>query len=209
MTASAAGNLNGTIIGRREITEGHLGIATPLPKYTGFPAWHVLLVMAGYERDAAEKLQRMNVLIYLPTYTKRRRTRAGNNRPRLYPIIGGMLFMPVEMLASLDDHPGVYEFCRLTDLWRCATSGRPICMPKSDIELLRNMESRENLATPNRHHNFRIGQIVRLKDELLGEFWGKGAITALAKDGRIRVEVAKLLGRTTPIWVSSAELVAM
>jgi transcription antitermination factor NusG len=203
-------HLGGIANGASEIEERHVGLSTPLPRYSGFPWWHALLVISGRERSAAERLQGYNVHVYLPTYTKRVAQRCRNNHLRLYPIFSGMLFVPIEMM-QVGRRDILFELCGVIDYMR-TLNAQPTRLSKAVIESIRDIEARENLPVKRRrnwHPKFKLGQEVRLTDGLLNDFWGKGSITAIAKDGRIRVEVGQLLGRSTPIWLSASEIEAM
>jgi hypothetical protein len=188
--------------------ERNVGLSTPLPRYSGYPWWHALLVPGGKEERAAKRLQRLHVFAYLPTYAKRIGQRCRNNRLKLYPIIHGMLFVPVEMMETTR-RDEMFELCHVIGYLH-ATDGLPALISKADIETIRDLEARENLPAPKvAALRFEIGQKVRFKERDLAEFWGKGLVKAIAKNGRITVNVAKLLGRTTPVEVWPSEIEAM
>lgn len=191
----------------KPIEEHHIGLSTPLPRYSGFPWWYALLVSPGRERKTAERLQRQDVFVYLPAYTKRVAMRCRKKQLRLFPIISGMLFVPCEMMA-IDRRDELFDLCGVTDYLHQAT-GTPTLLSKAVIEQIRELEARENMQRKRPLHAFQMDQQVRFKDRMLDDSWGPGTITALALDGRIRVEVKKLFGRATPIWVSASEIVAM
>lgn len=194
----------------REIPENHVGLSTPLPRYSGFPWWYALRTAPGAEERAAKRLQQYGVHTYLPTYTTQTRVRGKSHCQRLRAVIGGMLFVPVEIVDKrasdeLLDFCGVKYRLRTTD-GETARLGKPV------IERIREMEAEINLGITTRQlaaRSFKVGGYVRFLDDLLAEFWGIGTVVAIARDGRITIEVRKLLGRGVPIVVPAAKIEAM
>lgn len=191
--------------------EHHIGISTPLPRYTGFPWWHALLAAPGHERDVAERLQRYRVTAYLPLYSEKVRIRGGRaHRHEFRAVVGGMLFVPVEMM----DVPRLHEMlerCGVHDFWRDGEA-RPTKLAKPVIERIREMEAELNLHVSTRQlvaRRFKIGMEVRFTDDVLADCWGTGTVAAIDRNGRITVDVAGLLGRTVPIVVPAAKIEAM
>jgi len=186
----------------------NVGLSTPLPRYSGYPFWHALLVPGGKEEQSAKRLQRLDVFTYLPAYAKRIGQRCRNNRLKLYPIIQGMLFVPVEMM-QVRRRDEMFELCNVID-YLYGADDRPARITKRIIETIRELEARENQPAPQvAALRFDIGETVRFKHRDLAEFWGTGLVKAIAKNGRITIEVAKLLGRSTPVEVWPSEIEAM
>jgi len=203
----------GTIGGSRPIEaipERHVGLSDPLPRYSGFPWWYALTVAPGQEESSARRLQRLNVFVYLPTYTKPSRLRGKAHRLRLLPIITGMLFIPTDRF-DFDRRDEIFDLCRIVDYVR-VSDGQPGRLSKAEIERIREIEAELNLHVTTRQlaaRAFKIGGNVRFLDDLLAEFWGMATVSAIAKDGRITVEVSNLLGRVVPIVVPAAKIEAM
>lgn len=190
--------------------ERHIGLSTPLPKYSGFPWWHALIVTSGHERSTAERLQRFDVHAYLPTYTKRVHQRCRNTEVRLYPIITGMLFVPTEMM-DVRRRDELFELCGVADYMRDETR-EPRRIGKTVIEEIRELEARENMPAKAVRHNFRVGQKVKFTNRLLCAFWcesNPAVVVGLLSAGRISIEVPQLFGRKTRIVVLPSEIVAM
>lgn len=172
--------------------------------YSGFPWWHALLVEPNREQRSAEWLKRVNVFVYLPTYTRKVRRRGCLHHAKLYAVIPGMLFAPEEILA-IPQRKQIFDFARVRDFIR--TAGGHFCkISKADIELVRLMEAKLNLPPEAQGVFFKVGQQVRFKDGSLWEGWGICTIIEIVDEARIVVEVPGLFGRATQVTIAASEI---
>lgn len=179
----------------------------PLREYSGFPWWHVLLVQPNREQKSAEWLKRVNVFVYLPTFTKQVCRRGRGHVARLYAALPGMLFVPCEII-DIPRRNEVFDHAHVRGFIKTAT-GYPAMVPKADIELIRLLEGKLNLPPEAKGVFFKCGQQVRFKDGSLWQSWGGGRIFDIVSEARIGVEVHGLFGRTTPVYVPASEIEAM
>jgi transcription antitermination factor NusG len=178
----------------------------PEREYSGFPWWHALLVESNREERSANWLAKVHVHVYLPTFSKVvRRSRSVSMR-RLCAAIPGMLFVPQEMM-QISRRSEVFEYAHVRGYIRTA-DGNPKMLPKSDIELIRLMEAKLNLPPEAKGVFFKIGQRVRFSSDVY-EAWGIGTVIEVAAEARIGVEVDRLFGRATKVYVPASEIEAI
>jgi transcription antitermination factor NusG len=177
--------------------------------YSGFPWWHALLVEPNREQKSAEWLAKVDVHVYLPTFTRRvfisRASRL--RRAKLYAALPGMLFVPQEMM-NIERRDEVFQFARIRGYIR-TSDGYPKLIAKSDIELIRLMEAKLNLPPEAKGVLFKMGQRVGFINPLYGYAWGNGTIVEIASESRIGVEVDHLFGRKTKVYVPASEIEAL
>lgn len=173
-----------------------------------FPWWHALLVAPGREQKSADWLRdKAAIEVYWPHYTKQiGRKRAGQKRrTRLAGAIPGMLFAPIDFLHNLTDE--MLEFAHIYG-FMLGCDREPARLTKIDIEKVRNMEARLNLPPEAKGVLFKLGEKVRFTDDLFTD-WGDGTIFEIASEARIGVEVTRLFGRATKVYVPASEIEAM
>lgn len=175
----------------------------PLNTTTIFPTWHILLAEPNKEKKCADWLYRRSVSVYLPTYTKQSRQRGHLTRAKLYAAIPGYLFVP-EVVATphwptIRDTPGIRSYVRNSE-------GQPAIVSAGHIEVIRQIEAKLNLPPEAKGVLFKIGQVVRIRNDL---FWGwEGPITTIENEMRICVEV-QMLGRSCRVFAPASELEAI
>lgn len=175
--------------------------------YSGFPEWHALMVDPNREQKAADWLERVKMIVYLPRFQKQIHLRGKMHRARLYAVVPGMLFVPREMMQTRD-RDAIFKWAGVHGYLRTADRA-PAIITKADIELIRQMEARLNCPQRAVTRDFKIGQQVQFVDSLFAYGWGNGVIVELAGHNRIGVEVAKLFGRSTKVYVPASEIEAM
>jgi len=169
--------------------------------------WYALLTFANRERSAAEWIKRgSHAWIYWPNMVIQVPDGRGGRRAQLQSIIPGYLFMA----ADLDDGdpwdvvhetPGIHGFVR-------NGTGHAAHLTDQDIEIIRNIEGKENLPLdPRTAHRFKIADKVQFCDDLFGR-WPVGKVHRLDDDGRIVVTIS-LLGRVVPIHVNPNQIEMM
>lgn len=160
--------------------------------------WRALFAVSGREQKAADWLREWHIHAYWPNYCVMEVVgRNGNGRIvrgwRCKALIPGFIFIAVRVGSAFNlgdlvgDTPGVVGYMR-------NGLGEPATITEHDITRIREIEGDHNRPTPAKHvHNFRTGQKVRFKvDPVL-----RGKILAYCADGRISIEVEKLLGGAT------------
>jgi transcription antitermination factor NusG len=175
--------------------------------------WRALTARPSKEQKAADWLKLRSLHAYWPNYSKEIRAAGlanGTHRRRTVfcSIIPGYLFMATRdeanepsLQALVEQVPGLIGFVR-------DGSGNAASLTNDDIEIIRRIESNENLPPAKSHvHRFKTGDDVRFADDLLGR-WPNGKIAELAADGRIVIEVA-LLGRMVPVRALPFQIEAM
>lgn len=174
-----------------------------------FPWWYVLLVEPNREPKSAEMLIRLNMNCYLPTFVKQRRLggplRA--RRPRLYAVMPGMLFIPADYL-NMPRREDAFKLAHVRGFMR-GSMGKEVCLSKANIEIIREIEAKLNLPPERKGVLFQVGQQVRFVNELYAAFWGIGIIVEVASETRIGVEIKKLFGGPTKVYIPAAEIEAM
>jgi transcription antitermination factor NusG len=175
-------------------------------KRTTFDWWHALLTVPNREQRCADRLERVNLPIYLPTFTRQTHQRGKLHAPRLYPVMPGMIFAPCEIMET-ERRDALFEWAGIRDYIRM--DGVPARASKADIELIRIIEAKLNLPPEAKGVLFKVGQKVHFLNELLGAFWGGGKIFEIASETRVGVEVDKLFGRTAKVYVPAAEIEAI
>lgn len=175
--------------------------------YSGYPIWNVLIAKMGREFKSAEMLIALNVLCYLPMFMKCVRHRGRNKPGRLCAVVPGLLFVPIEMLdiPRLED---VFEHANVRG-YMPGPSGDPVKLSKAEVEMIRIMEAKLNLPPRAKGVLFKIGQRVRFTSDLYNAFWGTGVVFEVASEARIGIEVQKLFGRPTKVYVPASEIEAM
>lgn len=182
----------------------------PLRPYTGFPFWHALLVEAGHEIKSAEWLARVRVSAYVPIYAKQINLRGRAHGARLFAMLPGMLLVPCEMM-DIPRRAEVFELCRVYGFVRTA-GGHPAMLTKADVEVIRRIESDLNrvpLEPEADWRKWKIGDQAKFKDATYAAFFGYGTIFEIANEGRIGLEVVKLFGRKTRVYVAASGIEAM
>jgi hypothetical protein len=171
-----------------------------------FARWLVMLTQPGRERKAAERLERVHAVIYLPQFSKQMKCRGRMHANRLFAVVPGMLFAPSEIL-EIERRDETLEWAGVRDFIRDGY-GHPALATKADIERIRIMEALLNLPPEAKGVLFKLGQRVRFTNDLW-QGWGAGRIFEIASETRIGVEVEKLFGRPAKIYVAASEIEAM
>ena len=119
-----------------------------------------------------------------------------------------MLFAPAEMCET-PRRDEIFELCHIHGVLR-TSAGEWRALTKADIEKIRLMEAQLNLAPvfKNMPDWIKFGAQVRFSNPDY-ESWGEATISELVKGGRIGVEVRKLFGRPTRVYVPASEIVPM
>lgn len=179
-----------------------------MPEAPRHPWWHALLVPPNREVKAAEWLERFIPTLFLPTFTRQvfRSRRCFIRQSRRCAVLPGMLFAPVEALdiprrREVFDHARVRGFMRSSD-------GLPQIIHKRDIDEIKRMEAEQNLPPEAKGTFFKLNQQVRFTRDSL-ESWGRGTVFEIASKTRIGVEVGRLFGRTTKVYVPASEIEAL
>lgn len=180
--------------------------------YSGFPWWHVLLIEPNREQKSAEWLRdNADIHVYLPTFSKKQRCRGKLHRVRLCPAIPGMLFVPEE-IVDIPRRREVFDYAHVTGFIK-GSEGKPRHVSKADIELIRLMEARLNLAPDeaidSKGQKLKIGAKVEFVDPLFAYSWGESVVVEVASENRIGIEVASLFGRSTKVYVPASEIEVM
>lgn len=177
--------------------------------YAGFPIWNVLLVPPNGEAKAAEMLtEQFHVGVYLPSFTRQIRRRGKVHGHRLCAAMPGLLFAPQELLA-IPRREEVFDLSRVRGFMR-ATDGQLATLTKDQIEIIRHIEAKLNLPPPkDGMPSFRVGERVRFAKDLYAAFWGEGVVFEVASGRRVGVEVKKLFGRPTRVYVAASEIEVM
>lgn len=169
------------------------------PTIGGEREWCMISARSGGEINVANGLRRFDLPGYWPSYEEAviSRDHAGVRHDRMVrrALIPGIVFGPVGAIALVD---------RIRDAFGpvLTFSGNPLLLTERDIALLRSIELAQNRpAVPTKadHHKYKIGDKVRLLDDLMA-IWPPGKITRLAHGGRISVEVS-LMARKVNIKV--------
>lgn len=172
------------------------------------PWWHALLVPPNRELKAEEWLCRFMTDVYVPKFTRQvcRSRKFRINVARRCAVIPGMVFVPVETL-DIPRRDEVFAYAHVRGFMR-SSDGLPQIIHKRDIDEIRRIEKIENLPKEAKGVLFKTGQQVRFVRDIL-EHWGDGKIFEIASKTRIGVEVKRLFGRTTRIYVPVSEIEAL
>ena len=186
------------------------GMPRPAPErdYSGFPLWHVLRTVPGREKRAAERLEDVNVFVYLPLFHARRAWRGGRRVAQQRAVMPGLLFVPQEVVA-IDNWRHVFAWARVDFLCR---QGAPLLLTKGDVERVRRMEAKLNRPdNPVDAHGaeIKIGARVRFIDAADERLFGDGVVFAVASEHRIGVWVSGLFGGVVKAFVPAAEIEVM
>jgi len=173
-----------------------------------FPWWCAVVVKASRERKIADWMdEKLGLTPYWPHFTRQIRYRGRAHVPSLSAVVPGMLFVP----ESFIDHPrrdDVLDFIRSHGFLK-TTDGDIARLSKDQIETIRVIEAKLNLPPERKGVLFKVGQRVEFTDPLIGYSWGTGTVVEIASQTRIGVEVVKLFGRTTKVYVPASEIEAM
>jgi Transcription termination factor nusG len=172
-----------------------------------FPWWHVLLTEPNREERSAKWLERINLPVYLPQFARVVRCRGKSHRPRMQAVLPGLLFVPLEFM-DLERRDEMLEWAHVRGFIR-TSGGQPATMSKADINIIREIEAKLNLPREAKGVLFRLGERVRFVNVLYAAFWGTATIFEIAGASRIGVEVEKLFGQVTRVYVPESEIEAM
>lgn len=182
------------------------GLVAPAiePAYEAPRQWHILVTAPHKEREAADWLKRAHKAVYFPNYQRRIVNRKGLRRSVWVAVIPGYLFLP---MAPGENPSGIVDVIPGILAILLTGEGKPAVLREEGIHTIRRIEASLNLPHEvQKHHSFRVGDRVRLKeDRYLG--W-KGPIIRLAPNHRIVVEV-DLFGRKVPVEVTPPEIEKM
>jgi transcription antitermination factor NusG len=169
------------------------------------PSWHYMVV-ARYNRelDTVDGFRRHGRAASWPSFeqlivTRRIKNDAPVRRIKRIGIVPGYVFTPMtdegDFTELLKRIVGAIDIVR-TD------SGNPLLLEDEDILTLKRIEiSRNTPASENPKeaikHDFKVGEKVRFIDDTRRR-WPPGRIIALARQGRIVVEVS-LMGRKVKV----------
>lgn len=172
------------------------------------PWWHALLVPPNRELKAEEWLSRFMSDVYVPKFTRQvcRSRKFRINVARRCAVIPGMVFVPVEAI-DIPRRADVFAQARVRGFMR-SSDGLPQIIHKRDIVEIERMEAEQNLPPEAKGVLFKCGQQVRFVRDIL-ETWGEGTIFEIVSKTRIGVEVKRLFGRTTRIYVPVTEIEAL
>lgn len=173
-----------------------------------FPWWCAVVVKASRERKIADWMdEKLGITPYWPHFTRQIRYRGRMHVPSLSAVVPGLLFVPEAFLhhARRDE---ILDFIRSHGFLK-TTDGDIARLSKGQIETIRVIEAKLNLPPERKGVLFKIGQKVEFTDPLIGYSWGTGVVVEIASPTRIGVEVKKLFGRTTKVYVPASEIEAM
>ncbi|HLH95029.1 MAG TPA: transcription termination/antitermination NusG family protein [Xanthobacteraceae bacterium] len=176
--------------------------------WEAFREWHALIVSPNREIKAAERLINLNVLIYLPVFSKQAISGLNTTKTshRLWPIMPGLMFAPTRIM-NIQHRDPVMKWAGVRDFIR-SSKGLPAVLRQDDIERIRKIEAQLNLPPPPDPDvgPLEIGDEVEFRDRGNAEFLGSGKVFKVANESRIGVEVTKLFGRVIRVWVPASEL---
>lgn len=183
----------------------------PAVGYSGFPFWHALLVEPNSERRSAEVLKRYHLISYLPMFERSVRCKGKAHRKRMCAVIPGMLFIPTDFM-EIEFRDVAFDQAKVRGFLR-KTGGLPALISKADIEMIRVMEAKCNLpsgaVSDSLGNALKIGLNVRFTNDLYDNIWGQGVVVEVASEHRIGIEITRLFGRTTKVFVPASEIEAM
>lgn len=180
----------------RSALEGITG-QTPIVEKTT-PGYAMIVARGGRELDAVDSYRRAGIAACWPSYEELRPTRRKvNGHPvcnkfRL-AVVPGYVFP--EFVGGCFDLEGIIG---AIDVVR-GCEGKPLRIRDIDMKIIRLIEENKNTPKPGGEHPFKIGERVRFADDITGD-WPPGIVKALARKGRITVEVS-LMGRKVDIKV--------
>jgi len=182
--------------------------AAPDLEYSGFPWWHALTVEPNGERKSAEMLRKVNVHVYLPTFSKKICRRGSLSGRRSCAVMPGLLFVPAEMM-QMRRRDETLKWARIRGFLRAA-GGYLAQIRKDQIEIIREIEARLNMPPElKKKVEFKIGQRVRFLNDLYVAFLGEATVFEVASDHRIGISGPMLFGSATKIYVSASEIEAV
>jgi hypothetical protein len=175
--------------------------------YADFKWWHALLVPPNREENTAKWFEISDVFVYWPTFIYQARSRGKLHYPRRHAVMPGLMFLPEDMMA-IERRDEILEYGHSRGFIR-ASSGLPARLSKTDIEIIMQIEAKLNLPPERKGVLFHVGEQVCFTNELYAAFWGTGVIFEIASEARIGLEVEKVIGGPTKVYVPAAEIEAM
>jgi transcriptional antiterminator RfaH len=165
-------------------------------------SWHVLLTEPNRERTAARHLALFGCDVYLPTFPKAHRQRAGNGRRwNVFrrPLFPGYLFVHKQ--------PGLFRLIHMASGIRkgrpfLAAEGKPKSIDHAKIEEIQKLEKEMSMKR-SRRMRFRVGDKVLIRD---GAFIGlRASIYRLTDTERVTL-LLDFLGRGTKVQAAVDQL---
>jgi transcription antitermination factor NusG len=179
----------------RAALEGITGHAPIIEKPT--PGYAMIIARGGRELDAVDSYRRLGVAACWPSYEELRATRRKVNG---HPVCSKSRLAVVPGYVFPEFVPGCFDLeviIGAIDVVR-GCEGKPLHIREIDMKIIRGIEENKNTPKPgNSEHRFKIGDRVRFTDDITRE-WPPGTIKALARQGRITIEVS-LMGRKVDI----------
>jgi transcription antitermination factor NusG len=170
--------------------------AWPRQTATDGQKWCMIAARPGAEINVANGLRRYDMPAYWPNFEEIvvSRDQAGVRRDRVHrrALIPGVVFGPPAAAPLVDLTRDAFGLV-------LTFSGDPLFLREQDIQLIRAIEAHENTpAVPTKvdHHGFKLGDKVRLLDDLMA-IWPPGKVTKLAHGGRISVEMSLMARKVT------------
>lgn len=176
-----------------------------------FPLWHVLLVESNRERRAADWLSlNTDTVAYWPNFPRQYRSRGRLTHHRLCSVMPGLLFIPLEFMAN-GRRDEILDFIHCRGF--LMSSGAPAVLSKEQIEVIREIEAKLNMPVKSDGtvrdalgRQVKVGQPVRLVNELYAAFLGQGVVADVVNDTRIGVSLGQLFGAPRTVYVPASEL---
>ena len=128
----------------------------------------------------------------------------GTSTRRLFAVISGMLFVPVQMM-QMDRRDEVLDWANVRGFVRGADR-QPERIRRSDIEIIMGIEASETATTATQKTIFKIDQRVCFLNSTYAAFLGEATVIDVACQSRIGVKVEQLFGSARVIYVSPAEI---
>ena len=180
----------------------------PYLEYSGFPWWHALTVEPNGERKSADMLRKVNIHVYLPTFSKKICRRGSVTGRRSCAVLPGLLFVPAEIM-QIGRRDETLKWARIRGFLRAA-GGYLAQIRKDQIEIIREIEAKLNIPPSlTKKVEFKIGQPVRFAKDLYSAFLGEATVFEVASDHRIGITGPMLFGRAIKIYVPASEIEAV
>jgi transcription antitermination factor NusG len=171
------------------------------------PTWHYMVVSRfNREFDTVDSFRRHGRSASWPSFeqlivTRQIKNDAPVRRIKRIGIVPGYVFTP--MIDDCDFTEFLKRIVGAIDVVR-SDSGNPLLLEDEDILTLKRIEISRNTPVASREclkeaikHDFKVGEKVRFIDDTRRR-WPPGRIIALARQGRIVVEVS-LMGRKVKV----------
>jgi hypothetical protein len=169
--------------------------------------WHALLVPPGREETSAKWFEIARVFVYWPTFVDNVRSRGKLHYPRRHAVMPGLMFLPQDMM-EIERRDEILEYAHARGFIH-GSSSLPARLSGREIKIIQDIEEKLNLPAERRTSLVSVGETVRFTNELYAAFWGTGVVFEVASEARIGLEVEKVIGGPTKVYVPASEIEAM